>query len=101
MIDETSDPPFDPSASYHAVLVHQNCPMATATLGVTSVEPAAGGGGAGGGGEGGTAPITPTEVDDGCGCRAAGSSRPSAPPASWALVLAALALARRRRRGQS
>jgi MYXO-CTERM domain-containing protein len=98
VIDENSDPPFDPSQTYYLVIGHANCPPAVATVSsvdlVIEKEP--------------TDPAKPGPVVDepmdaqpnadspseqeqpaGCACRAAG---PSAPTAPWA-ALAGLALA--------
>lgn len=46
VIDETSDPPFDPTQTYHFVIAHQNCPNSEALITVeaiaNTVEPDAG-----------------------------------------------------------
>jgi len=109
VIDANSTPAFDPTASYHIVIVHQNCPMVTATLHVEAAPSGVGGaGGSGGaGGEGGTAPVTPPRddvvVDNGCGCRigATDANGQSTGAGAWALLAALVplgAVSRRRRR---
>lgn len=107
VIDELSDPPFDPSSTYTFVIVHQNCPVAIATLSTDADDPTggAGGGGTGGGGPGGGGTggvgggndATGDQViDDGCGCRLAGDAPGSSWPAWLALGLG-VAIWRRRR----
>jgi len=104
------DEGFDPNQTYHVVVVHQNCPLATVAL---DIEPYAGGtttgaGGAGGGtgaGVGGGAtnnpvdPEDPQVVDSGCGCRVTGLR--AGAHNGWAgfglLALVGLGRARRRR----
>ncbi|MFH2007530.1 MAG: hypothetical protein ABI333_13175, partial [bacterium] len=39
VIDESSDPPFDPSETYHFVIVHTNCPSTEAVVSVEPYEP--------------------------------------------------------------
>jgi MYXO-CTERM domain-containing protein len=99
VIDASSDPPFDPNATYHAVVVHQNCPFAAAVLSAESMQPMppGSGGGGGAGGAGGSGVVDPITVDDGCGCEVVGSQRADWPAGLWALVLAGLGALRRRR----
>ncbi|WP_437281715.1 MYXO-CTERM sorting domain-containing protein [Sorangium sp. So ce375] len=111
VIDETSDPPFDPTQTYYLVIGHKNCTSSTVTvesadLGVEPppvdpadpVEPDPAGG----------ATPDPTDPNDGpettvegCACRAA---EPSAPAAPWAalsgIALAGAAVLRRRARAR-
>ena len=105
VIDETSNPPFDPSQPYFMVIGHANCPTAVATI--SSGPPTEGAGGGGGGGGGGTTtgaggnPAEPGPQDDsGCGCRVAGSQS-SAPPWAALLGLSLAAAALRRRQGRA
>ncbi|WP_437818159.1 hypothetical protein [Sorangium sp. So ce1078] len=110
VIDETSDPPFDPTQTYYMVIVHANCQDAIALVSSTELtmdspaaeeppvptepEPGSSGGAA-------PAPGNPSEDPPapGCACRAAG---PSAPVSAWAalsgLALAGAAALRRRAR---
>lgn len=108
VIDATSTPPFDPTAEYFAVVVHQNCPNALATITAGEFTPDNGEGGAGGapgtgaaGGSGGAnaggdAAESFSAAGGGCSCRATGaeSTRAAWP---WALVVLSGALYRRRR----
>jgi len=104
IIDAASNPPFDPSASYYAVIVHQNCPNALVSISAGVVEPDSGGGGAGGGSGGGGGGGGPSETDDpeftaaggGCSCRIS-DSRPTRVPALLALAGLFGTLYRRRR----
>lgn len=119
VIDESSDPPFDPSQTYYMVIGHKNCPVTVATVGSADLgsapeepEPAApeptepeptepeptepapsqeAPSAAQPGDEGQNAgmPVPAGEAPEGCTCRAAG---PSAPMSAWA-ALSALALA--------
>jgi MYXO-CTERM domain-containing protein len=97
VIDEFSDPPFDPSASYHMVIGQQNCPNVTAIVSTNAVpgEPVGGEGGAGG--AGGMDQGGPIIVDDGCGCEAVGANSDRSYGAWAALMLGAFAMRRRRR----
>ncbi|MCA9617585.1 MAG: hypothetical protein KC731_01100 [Myxococcales bacterium] len=109
VIDATSSPPFDPSLSYHVVVVHQNCPTATGVLSTDAEVSTGTGGGGGSGGEGSVGGSDPGTgggggngdqvIDEGCGCRVAG--RPTLPwEGSAGLLLAAFGLAARRRRNR-
>jgi MYXO-CTERM domain-containing protein len=103
VIDELSNPPFDPEATYTFVIVHQNCPVSIATLSTDAPVPMAGTGGAGGagtggeGGAGGGNDAGGQVIQDGCGCHLAGDAPDSSWPAWLALGLG-LAVRRRRRR---
>jgi MYXO-CTERM domain-containing protein len=103
VIDASSDPPFDPSATYHVVLVHQNCPTAEALIELDEPGPPTGAGGSGGsassgaggvGGGDGPAPLPPVEVE-GCGCRTGAAPSQGA---AWLLLLGLGWALRRRRR---
>ncbi|AUX41820.1 hypothetical protein SOCE26_032450 [Sorangium cellulosum] len=108
VIDETSDPPFDPALTYYMVIGHTNCPITIATVSSADVarepepepevptepevEPP------------GSATPDPADLPEdtsavGCACRAAG---PSAPLTPWSvlpvLALAGAAALRRRSR---
>ncbi len=108
VIDASSDPPFDPTATYDFVISSTSCPtlgMVASVGPYTPPPPAEGGGGAGGGGTGGDTGTGGNgadgddEEDDGCGCKLA-TEQGSSSGAPW-LGLAALALlgiGRRRRR---
>ncbi len=101
VIDENSDPPFDPNATYHMVIGHQNCPLSSPEVSFEDLSEAAtgGAGGAGGatGGTGGADPGTggtagvaaggtagvstggtngaePADETSGCGCAVPGKS---------------------------
>ncbi|WP_437681104.1 MYXO-CTERM sorting domain-containing protein [Sorangium sp. So ce131] len=108
VIDDTSDPPFDPALTYYMVIGHENCPMAIATVSSADVvlepvpepevpvEPEVD--------PPGSATPEPAELPEdtsavGCACRAA---EPSAPLTPWAalagLALAGAAMLRRRRK---
>lgn len=127
-IDASSDPPFDPTADYYFIVVHQNCPDEEATLVGSSVmdlptdagadsasEPDAAG--ADGGAEtdsgedaladagsstsadaGGPPAATGSDDDGGCGC-----STPShgGSAGAGALLALGLAVAARRRRNRA
>jgi len=70
-VESTSQPPFDPSQTYHLALTHRNCPSVTARITAYDVWPAAGWD-AGDGDDGGAArPGDDGERGAGCGCRAA------------------------------
>jgi MYXO-CTERM domain-containing protein len=106
-IDASSDPPFEPGAEYHFVLVSNSCPTVSYALGASVSEPAgtggggvggAGGAGAGGDDDGGEGP-TPSE-EDGCACRAAVGGGGDGAGGVAALALG-VALAWRRRRSAS
>lgn len=121
VIDASSDPPFDPSATYYAVIVSQSCPTIGADIslrsgggeGPTTTTGAGGddagpsttatsavttGAGAGGGDGGGSDGGDSLEGDDdGCGCEVAGAGRPGGALAALG-ALAAAALLRMRRR---
>lgn len=56
VIDELSDPPFDPTQDYYLVLSHQNCPLTTPEVSVENLSESPNAtGGAGGTGAGGSA----------------------------------------------
>lgn len=120
VIDENSDPPFDPSVTYHMVIGHQNCPLSSPEVSFESLDETpigvggAGGaasGGTGGMASGGTGGVAPTGgaggtngADDaadettGCGCAVPGtSSTPSGSLLALALGLGAFIRRRRRR----
>jgi MYXO-CTERM domain-containing protein len=106
VIDASSDPPFDPNATYHVVLVHQNCPSAIATIATSSDlgqggEGGQGGTGAGVGGGSPADPGAPTVIEDGCGCRivGGGSDLGGLTGLTGLAGLFGLALYRRRRSG--
>ncbi|WP_437593054.1 MYXO-CTERM sorting domain-containing protein [Sorangium sp. So ce1000] len=112
VIDETSNPPFDPTQTYYLVIGHKNCPSSSVTvksadLGVeppvdptepVEPEPA---GSTGGATPDPTDPIEEPKAETaaGCACRAA---EPSAPVAPWTalagVALAGAAVLRRRAR---
>lgn len=114
VIDESSDPPFDPTQTYYLVIGHKNCPSSSVTvesedLGVeppvdptdpVEPEPA---GSTGGATPDPTDPIEDPEPETvvGCACRAA---EPSAPVAPWTalagVALAGAAVLRRRARAR-
>ncbi|MGK4005744.1 hypothetical protein WMF31_24160 [Sorangium sp. So ce1036] len=117
VIDETSDPPFDPAQTYFLAIGHKNCPDTVVTVKSTDlgVEPPpppppvdepAGPTEPETGASGGATPepsyprLKPRAA--GCACRAA---EPSAPVAPWAalsgLALAGAAVLRRRGRADS
>jgi MYXO-CTERM domain-containing protein len=112
VIDASSDPPFDPSARYHLVLVSRSCPALAFEISASPATPSTGEGGAGGGpattggagegaggAEGGAGGGGDDEGEDGCDCRGSGSgSAPTSAGASLLLGLAGLILSRRRRR---
>lgn len=101
VIDANSTPPFDPNATYHMVIVHQNCPNTIATVNLS--EPMGVGGAGGAPGTGGSSssgpPATPedTTVESDCGCELPGRSDDSYGGLAAAALLA-LAFASRRRR---
>lgn len=111
IIDENSDPPFDPSATYDFVIASRNCPLTSTVVSAEAYEAPPvpeGGGGAGGssnedggaggaGGEGGGADDLDDDDDDGCGCALPGSSSTTGAGGALAAALALGALARRRR----
>ncbi|WP_434047243.1 MULTISPECIES: hypothetical protein [Sorangium] len=114
VIDETSDPPFDPAQTYYMVLGHGNCPPSIVTaesedLGVEPppdpvdpVDPVEPEPGSTGGATPGPTRYPPADPPaDGCACRAAA---PSAPAAPWAalsgIALAGAAVLRRRARAR-
>ncbi|WP_437959978.1 hypothetical protein WME76_10245 [Sorangium sp. So ce119] len=117
VIDETSDPPFDPAETYYMVLGHGNCPPSIVTaesedLGVEPppdpvdpidpVDPAEPETGSSGGATPGPTKYPPADPPAaGCACRAAA---PSAPAAPWAalsgIALAGAAVLRRRARAR-
>lgn len=106
VIDASSDPPFDPNATYGFVIVHQNCPVAVATLSTDATPPTTGeGGGGGAGGDGGSGGEPGTGggatgdqvIDEGCGCRVVGPAPTSRWPL-WLGVALGLSVLRRRRR---
>ncbi|MGE3675578.1 MAG: MYXO-CTERM sorting domain-containing protein [Polyangiaceae bacterium] len=126
VIDENSDPPFDPTVTYHMVIGHQNCPLSSPDVSFESLsETGSGGaGGAGGAATGGTAgseatggsagalstggtggvgtggtdgAAEPADETSGCGCSVPGTS--STPAGSLlGLALGLAALVRRRRK---
>ncbi len=119
-IDESSDPPFDPTLDYFLVISHQNCPMTRATITVMNDGPTADAGTDGAvepdaGPQNDAAPLAdagsgdqdatdntqqaaaPASTDDGgCGCRTAGRA-PVNGGVVISLLAAAVALLRRRR----
>ncbi|MCA9641560.1 MAG: hypothetical protein KC492_12730, partial [Myxococcales bacterium] len=124
VIDENSNPPFDPSVTYHMVIGHQNCPLSSPEVSFDSLSET-GSGGAGGtggaatggtggsvggsggsagaitaggtGGTGGTGEAEPADETTGCGCSVPGTS--STPAGSLlGLMLGLGALIRRRRK---
>ncbi|MBI5534266.1 MAG: hypothetical protein HY898_16195 [Deltaproteobacteria bacterium] len=122
VIDDKSDPPFDPSATYTMVIGHQNCPSGSATVSVEALTATGPDAGPEAGpdaplpvdaGKDSTAPKPdsgvksdagnppPMAIDDGveagggaCSCRTAGRTS----SATGALSLLAMALLLRRRR---
>lgn len=119
VIDENSDPPFDPETTYYVVIAHQNCPMATLHIegrGEGLEEPDAGTDasgvdagvgfdaafdfdtGLGAGGEQGPSAQT-ADFEPGGGCACSVGSRGSAPPSTSLLLLLLLALRRRNQGG--
>ncbi len=115
VIDEKSDPPFDPTQTYYMVIGHGNCPVTAVTvesadLGVEPppvdpdpVDPVAPEPEPGATGGATPDPIDPAEETPaaGCACRAA---EPSAPLAPWTalsgVALAGAAVLRRRVRAR-
>ncbi|NUP08327.1 MAG: hypothetical protein HOW73_19930 [Polyangiaceae bacterium] len=114
VIDASSDPPFDPNATYDFVVVSSSCPTLAMEASAGPFEPMVneGGGGAGGANEGGTNAAggndstggggsggdgADDDEDDGCGCKTVGA--PAGTPVGALLGLGALAVvvARRRR----
>ncbi len=98
VINNESDPAFDPSQTYHFVIVHQNCPSSEAVL---TVEPAEAAGEPDAGVDSGVADAS-VSVDasaednpkkGGCNCRSAGDVGGALP-----LLLLVLGLLWRRRR---
>ena len=82
VIDASSDPPFDPTATYNFVLDSGSCPTYQFTATAETILPASGEGGAGGAGgasagggsaTGGGGAGGGAESDDGCGCTIIGS----------------------------
>jgi len=108
IIDASSTPPFDPTASYYAVIVHQNCPTALASISADVLETDSGGGASGGAAGGGIGGLSEagggagdagfTAAGGGCSCRAA-RPRPTRLPAllAFAGLLCASYLRRRPR----
>lgn len=114
VIDDKSNPPFDPTQSYSMVIMHQNCPTALATVSVVadgappsepqpeagtedappveedaSTEPET---------EAGDPGVTDKGADDGgCGCRTARTDAPWGGLLGLGLAAAAIARVRRRR----
>ncbi|WP_437310369.1 hypothetical protein [Sorangium sp. So ce388] len=112
VIDETSDPPFNPAQTYYMVIGHENCPATFATVEsadigveppvdpVDPVDPVEPETGSSGGATPGPTRYPPADTKvEGCACRAAA---PSAPAAPWAalsgIALAGAAVLRRRAR---
>ncbi len=115
IIDASSTPPFDPSATYDIVVVNRSCPDLQMVLTANPhvpVDPGEGGGGAGAGGQpanggggatgeggqgGGGEPTDDT--DDGCGCKVVGGAGAAdhGPTAIALAALAAVAIRTRRR----
>ncbi|WP_438029342.1 MYXO-CTERM sorting domain-containing protein [Sorangium sp. So ce233] len=114
VIDETSDPPFDPAQTYYMVIGHGNCPPSIVTvesedLGaepppdpVDPVDPAEPEPGSSGGATPGPTKYPPADPPEaGCACRAAAPSAPASPWAALsALALAGAAVLRRRARAR-
>ena len=111
VIDASSDPPFDPSARYHLVLVSRSCPALAFQITASPATPSTGEGGAGGGpapsggagegaggSDGGAGGGGSDEGDEGCDCRGSASA-PTSLGASLLLGLAGLFFSRRRRAG--
>ncbi len=100
VIDQYSDPPFDPNTTYHMVIGQQNCPNVTAVISTNATPGNDPGGTGGGGGEGGAGggvnDAEPTVVGDGCGCEVLGAA-PERSSSWWAGSLLALAALARRR----
>jgi MYXO-CTERM domain-containing protein len=115
VIDESSDPPFDPETTYYVAIAHQNCPMATLHVegkgdgsqeldaGTDAPTVDAGVGfdaafdtGLGAGGEQGpSAEAGDFEPGGGCACTA-GSGRSTAPLSAGLLMMMLLVLRRRK-----
>jgi len=87
VIDATSDPPFEPGATYYMVLVHQSCASADVTITATDdgaplgTGGAAGTGGAGGAGGSGTAG-SPATTGGSAGSLGKAGGASLAPPAA-------------------
>ncbi|WP_438019992.1 MYXO-CTERM sorting domain-containing protein [Sorangium sp. So ce315] len=117
VIDETSDPPFDPAETYYMVIGHGNCPGSFVTvesedLGVEPppdpvdpvdpVDPTGAESSSSGDATPGPTKYPPAGPrDEGCACR---TGAPSAPAAPWAalsgVALAGAAVLRRRARAR-
>jgi MYXO-CTERM domain-containing protein len=104
VIDASSIPAFDPTQTYHAVIVHQNCPSTRAVVSVESftnpvVTPDAGVDAslpdAAPSADASTTP--PDDPKSGCGCQASGDAAPLLP--GLLLGLLGLVWRLRRRRG--
>jgi hypothetical protein len=92
VIDASTDPPFDPSATYDFVVTSTSCPNLAMDVSVAAIPspPSDGGGGgqgAGGAPEGGAGGDAgnPEDTDDGCGCRVTGVDQPWRRSAFFAL----------------
>ena len=104
VIDASSIPAFDPGQTYHAVIVHQNCPNTRAVVSATSFtdpEPLPDAGvdaatpdAAPSADASGTPPDGPR---DGCGCHAQGGAAPALPGLLLGLLVVGWRLRRRRR----
>lgn len=109
ILDENSDPPFDPSATYDFVLSSTSCPtlqfhvtaeaytapVGTGGAGGGGAGPGAGGAGGAGQGTGGGG--SDSDSDDGCGCSVPGTGTGDL-GALAGLAALGLVVARRRRR---
>lgn len=99
VINDASTPPFDPSQTYHFILVHQNCPTAEAVITVESAPaapPPDAGVDAGSVVDSSVSPDASglrRNPKDGCSCRSTGGGNGAA-----LLLLLALGLLWRRRR---
>ena len=84
VIDADSSPPFDPSASYHVVMTHRNCPGVAAQFSASVLR------------EESAAPAeTGTELGGGCSC---GAARSRGLVGAWLISLIGFALAWRKER---
>jgi len=98
VINDLSDPPFDPSQTYHFVVVHQNCPTSSAVVTVEAAAASVPDAGVDAGTIADAAvSVDASSVDDGgkkgCNCRSAGGGN-----GAVLLLLLVLGLLWRRRR---
>jgi len=87
VIDDSSDPPFDPGSEYYFVIVHQNCPVEGATVQSASIRDVPVDGGLDvqepeSGSDGGVEPDAQVEVDAAADAATGNDDAGGAPPAA-------------------